>query len=216
MSCAIPVRRQIDEDWELHELCRPLLELLCVKHGYQWAAWPSACGGGGMSAIASAMCLEEMSRADAGLATAASCSVWAVSPIAGPFVNQELLELFAPKFLQTDRWYVGSAAISDGRSGSDVENIDGTQGRHIATTARLEGDEWVINGHKLWPTNSGGAADLFAVFCTTDPAAGEQGFAIIYVPADAPGVAQGKPYRKAGMSGDWNSDVWFDNVRVPR
>ena len=38
----------------------------------------------------------------------------------------------------------------------------------------------------------------------------------MYVPADSPGVAQGKPYRKAGMSGDWNSDVWFDDVRVPR
>jgi alkylation response protein AidB-like acyl-CoA dehydrogenase len=212
----IPVRRRIDEDWDRHELCRPLLESLCVEHGYQWAAWPSAYGGGGMNAVASAMCLEEMSRADAGLATAASCSVWAMSPIAGPFENRQLMELFAPRFLQTDRWYVGSAAISDGRGGSDVENIDGTQGRHIATTAKLDGDEWVINGHKLWPTNSGGAADLFAVFCTTDAAAGYDGFAIVYVPADSRGVAQGKPYRKAGMSGDWNSDVWFDNVRVPR
>ena len=38
----IPVRRQIDEDWDPHELCRPLLDKLCVEHGYQWAAWPSA------------------------------------------------------------------------------------------------------------------------------------------------------------------------------
>jgi alkylation response protein AidB-like acyl-CoA dehydrogenase len=212
----IPVRRRIDDDWERHELCRPLLESLCVEHGYQWAAWPSAYGGGGMNAVASAMCLEEMSRADSGLATAASCSVWAISPIAVPFENRHLMELFTPRFLQTDRWYVGSAAISDGRSGSDVENIDGTRGRHIATLARLEGDEWVLNGHKLWPTNSGGAADLFAVFCTTDPTVGEEAFAIVYVPADTPGVAQGKPYQKAGMSGDWNGDVWFDNARVPR
>ena len=93
----IPVRREIDDDWEHHHLCRPLLESLCVQHGYQWAAWPAAHGGGGMNAIASAMCLEEMSRADAGLATAASCSVWAVSPIAGPFENPYLLELFAPQ-----------------------------------------------------------------------------------------------------------------------
>ena len=115
----IPVRRRIDEHSDRHALCRPLLETLCLEHGYQRAAWPSANSGDGrMNAIASAMCL--------------------------------------------DRSYVGSAAISDGRSGSDVENIDGTHGRHIATTARLNGDEWVVNGHKLWPTNSGGAADLFA------------------------------------------------------
>ena len=212
----IPVRRQIDEDWDRHELCRPLLEKLCVEHGYQWAAWPAAHGGGGLNAVASAMCLEEMSRADSGLATAASCSVWAIAPIAGPFENRQLMELFTPRFLQSDRWYVGSAAISDGRSGSDVENLDGTHGRHIATTARLDGSDWVINGHKLWPTNSGGTADLFSVFCTTDRHAGDDAFAIIYVDADTPGVTQGKPYRKAGMSGDWNGDVWFDEVRVPR
>ena len=86
-------------------------------------------GGGGMNAVTSAMCLEEMSRADAGLATAASCSVWAMSPIMPPRENRYLMELFTPRFLQTDRWYVGSAAITDGRSGSDVENLDGTQGR---------------------------------------------------------------------------------------
>jgi alkylation response protein AidB-like acyl-CoA dehydrogenase len=211
----IPVRRQLDEDWEDHTLAHPLLEALSIGLGYQWAAWPTEYGGGGMNAITSAMCLEEMGRADSGMATAASCSVWAMSPVTPPRENKFLMELFTPKFLQTDRWFVGCAAITDGRSGSDVENIDGTGGQYIATIARRDGDEWVINGHKLWPTNSGGLADVFAVFCTTDPDAGDEGFAIIYVPADTPGVTQGKPYKKAGMSADWNSDVWFDNVRVP-
>ena len=211
----IPVRRLIDEDWESHEICRPLLEFLCVDLGYQWAAWPKEYGGGGINAVTSALCLEEMARADAGLATAASCSVWAMSPVMPPRENPELMALFTPRFLSSDRWYVGSAAITDGRSGSDVENLDGTQGRFIATSARRDGDEWVINGHKLWPTNSGGLADVFAVFCTTDRDGGEGAFAIVYVPADTPGVTQGNPYRKAGMSGDWNSDVWFEDVRVP-
>jgi len=125
------------------------------------------------------------------------------------------MELFTPKFLSDERWYVGSAAITDGRGGSDVENLDGTHGRHIATTAKGSGDQWVVNGHKLWPTNSGGLADVFSVFCTTDPEGGDEAFAIIYVPSDTPGVTQGGTYRKAGMSGDSNSDVWFDDVRVP-
>jgi alkylation response protein AidB-like acyl-CoA dehydrogenase len=211
----IPVRRKLDEDWKKHKLSHRLLTSLCVDLGYQWAAWPSGFGGGGMDAITSALCLEEISRADAGLATAASCSVWAISPLTQPIVNADLLQRFAPDFLRTDRWFVGSAAITDARSGSDVENIDGTGGHHIATTARLDGDEWVINGHKLWPTNSGGLADLFAVFCTTDAEGGPDAFAIIYVPADAPGVTQGPPYQKAGMAADSNSDVWFDHVRVP-
>ncbi len=56
----IPVRRLIDEDWESHEICRPLLEFLCVDLGYQWAAWPKEYGGGGINAVTSALCLEEM------------------------------------------------------------------------------------------------------------------------------------------------------------
>lgn len=211
----IPVRRKLDEDWKQHKLSHKLLTSLCVDTGYQWAAWPKDFGGGGLDAITSALCLEEISRADAGLATAASCSVWAISPLMQPTVNQELLARFSPDFLRTDRWYVGSAAITDSRSGSDVENLDGTDGRYIATTARRDGEEWVISGHKLWPTNSGGLADLFAVFCTTDPEGGQDAFAIIYVPADTPGVTQGGPYQKAGMAADCNSDVWFDQVRVP-
>jgi len=211
----IPVRRKLDEDWREHKLSHGLLTSLCVDIGYQWAAWPGDFGGGGLNAITSALCLEEISRADAGLATAASCSVWAMSPLTQPVPNADLLARFAADFLRTDRWYVGSAAITDARSGSDVENLDGTDGRYIATTARLDGDEWVINGHKLWPTNSGGLADLFAVFCTTDPDGGQDAVAIIYVPADTPGVTQGGPYQKAGMAADRNSDVWFDQARVP-
>ena len=211
----IPVRRRIDEDWERHELSHRLLTSLCVDLGYQWACWPKEHGGGGIDPITSLLCLEEMSRADSGLATAASCSIWAMSPIFPPRENKVLMDLFTPRFLSTDRWYVGSAAITDARSGSDVENLDGTHGRYIATTARRDGDEWVVNGHKLWPTNSGGLADVFAVFCTTDPEGGDEAFAIIYVPADTPGVVQGRPYRKAGMSGDANGDVWFHDVRVP-
>jgi alkylation response protein AidB-like acyl-CoA dehydrogenase len=212
----IPVRRQIDEDWKRHKICHPLLTSLCVDLGYQRACWPKEYGGGGIDSITSALCLEEISRADAGLATAASCSTWAMSPVFPPGENGHLMALFTPNFLASDRWYVGSAAITDWRSGSDVENIDGTHGRYIATIARLEGDEWVINGHKRWPTNSGGLADVFAVFCTTDPDGGDEAFAIIYVPADTPGVTQGKPFQKAGMSGDLNSDVWFEDVRVPK
>jgi alkylation response protein AidB-like acyl-CoA dehydrogenase len=211
----MPVRHLIDDDWEQHAVAHPLLEKLAVEVGYQRACWSADYGGGGIDTMTSLLALEEMARADSGLATAASCSIWAMSPIFPPRENALLMDLFTPRFLATDRWYVGSAAITDARSGSDVENLDGTHGKYIQTVARLHGDEWVIDGHKRWPTNSGGLADVFAVFCTTDPAGGDDAFAIIYVPADTPGVRQGSPIRKAGMSGDLNSDVWFENVRVP-
>lgn len=211
----IPVRQQIDEDWEEHRIVKPLLKSLCVDLGYQQACWPEKYGGLGIDAITSCLLLEEMARADAGLATAASCSIWAMSPIFPPEDNEYLMELFTPRFLDKESWYVGCVALTEPHSGSDIENIDGTHGRFIRTRATLDGDEWVVNGHKLWPTNSGGVGDLFCTFCTTDPAAGDDGVAIIYVPADTPGVTQSKPYRKAGMSGDANGDIWYENVRVP-
>jgi len=211
----IPVRREFDEDWDRHELVGPLLHELCVDLGYQQAGWPAEYGGLGIDGITSCLLLEEMSRADSGMATAASCSIWAMSPIFPPHENRFLMEFFSPKFLDSERWYVGSVALTEPHSGSDIENVDGTHGRYIKTTARREGDEWVVRGHKLWPTNSGGLADVFCVICTTDPAAGDEGVAIIYVTADTPGVTQGRPYRKAGMNADRNSDVWFEDVRVP-
>ncbi len=107
---------------------RRIMKLLAER---RWLAlpWPKEYGGGGIDPITALLALEEISRADAGIATAASCSIWAMSPIFPPRENRFLMETFTPRFLSTERWYVGSAAITDARSGSDVENIDGTHGR---------------------------------------------------------------------------------------
>jgi len=106
--------------------------------------------------------------------------------------------------------------MTEPQGGADIENMEIIKGATIQTTARLEGDEWVINGHKLWPTNSGGICSLFGVVCTTKPGSTDlNDFAFIFVPADRPGVTQGKPYQKAGMAADKNGDIWFDQVRVP-
>ena len=94
--------------------------------------------------------------------------------------------------------------------------MDIIKGSTIETSAVLEGDEWVINGHKLWPTNSGGIANLFGVVCSTNTGSTDlKDFAFIFVPADTPGVTQGGPYQKAGMAADMNGDIWFEDVRVP-
>jgi alkylation response protein AidB-like acyl-CoA dehydrogenase len=94
--------------------------------------------------------------------------------------------------------------------------VEVLKGSTIQTTAVRDGDEWVINGHKLWATNTGGMADLLAVVCTTDRGSRDpRDIAIIFVPMDIPGVTQGEPYEKAGMAADKNGDVWFENVRVP-
>jgi alkylation response protein AidB-like acyl-CoA dehydrogenase len=101
-----------------------------------------------------------------------------------------------------------------GGGGCDIENRS-LHGKKIRTIAKLEGDEWVINGQKMWTSNSG-VADLYCVLCTTDPNLAEEGIAMIYVPATAKGLSFGKWEKKAGMEADVNSAMYLDNVRVPK
>ncbi len=216
----IPVRRKIDEDWKEHKIVELLLKEVLVDLGINKAIWPMEYGGMDVPRevlpFFTAVMAEELGRIDSGFAVAVLVSIWPMLPIAlEPHRNMRLIEEFAPKFCGNEL-YVGANAMTEPQGGSDIENIDRMQGRTIQTMAKLEGDEWVINGHKIWPTNSGRVGDLYGVICTTDPKAGEEGIAYIYVPADTDGVTVGEPYQKAGMAADMNSDIWFENVRVPK
>lgn len=124
------------------------------------------------------------------------------------------MDKFIPMFCG-DEPRCGCLAITEPAGGCNVE--DGAErGRTIRTTARLEGDEWVINGEKIWPSGAS-IADVYCVVCTTDPKLKDDGVALIYVPKDTPGLSFGKPEIKLGMKlTDVNAAIYFDNVRVPR
>ena len=218
----IPRRREFDEDWEAHRLIEPPMNRLLGELGFQRLFFPEDLGGMGMghsdyAGVGLFRVCEEIARADSGMAVAVGVVMWPLIMITfEPHVNRRLCEEFAPLFCGTDRAVFAANAMTEPQGGADIENLDLLGGSTINTTAVLDGDQWVINGHKLWPTNSGGAADLFGVVCTTSPGSRDpDDFAFIFVPADAPGVTQGRPYRKAGMAADKNSDIWFDDVRVP-
>ncbi|MDP8257468.1 MAG: acyl-CoA dehydrogenase family protein [Candidatus Alcyoniella australis] len=218
----IPNRRRYDEDWERHELIEPAFDKLMAGLGLQRMLLPQDLGGFGMgssSYLGTGACriFEEVARADSGMAVAFGVVFWPLLMICcEPHVNRRLCEEFAPLFLDPHKARFAANAMTEPQGGADIENMDLLKGSTIRTTAKLDGDQWVINGHKLWPTNSGGIADLFGVVCTTDPGSQRpEDFAFIFVPANTPGVTQSKPYQKAGMAADKNSDIWFDNVRVP-
>ena len=108
----------------------------------------------------------------------------------------------------------GCLAITEPAGGCNIEDA-AEHGLTIRTTAKLEGDEWVINGEKMWPSGAS-VADIYCVVCTTDPKLKEEGLALIYVPRDTPGISFGKPEDKMGMKvTDVNAAIYFDNVRVP-
>ena len=215
----IPIRQQVDEDWHEHKLIVPLMKDVLVDLGVNAAFFPAEAGGTDLPepmAITAIVC-EELARIDSGFATACIVSIWGLIPILlEPHRNMELLMEFGPRFCGEDL-YVGCFAMTEPSSGADVENFGRMHGKTIKTTATLDGDEWVINGHKIWPSNSGNVGDLFTVLCTTSRGSSDPNdFALIFVPAKTEGLSVGNPYQKAGMSADMNSDIWFDNVRVPR
>ena len=218
----IPHRQQYDEDWKDHRLIEPAFNSLMGELGLQRALFPEDLGGFGLghTGSTSTVCFrmfEEIARADSGMAVAFGVTFWPLVMICvEPHVNRRLCETFAPMFCNTQEAVFAANAMTEPQGGADIENMDLLKGTTLRTTATRDGDEWVIQGHKLWPTNSGGVSKLFAVVCTTKAGSSDpDDFAVIFVPADTPGVTQGNPYDKAGMAADKNSDIWFDNVRVP-
>jgi len=212
----MPVRQQIDDDKE-HTLINRILQGL-TNVGMQKGPFPKEYGGLASSSIVSAAVMhEELSRGDSGICTASSVTTWAWMPalVAG---NKAVLDEFAPMFCG-DELKLGCFAMTEpggphGGGGCDIENPS-LHGKKIRTIAKLDGDEWVINGQKMWASNSG-VADLYCVLCTTDPNQGEEGIALIYIPATAKGLSFGKWEQKAGMEADVNSAMYLDDVRVPK
>jgi len=102
---------------------------------------------------------------------------------------------------------IGSFALTEPGAGSDAGSL--------RTSARREGNGWVLNGAKRYITNAH-VAGLFTVFARTDPESrGAHGVSAFLVPRDAPGLSLGAPERKMGQKGAQVCDVIFDECRVP-
>lgn len=101
---------------------------------------------------------------------------------------------------------ITAIAMTEPGTGSDLQSVQ--------TTAKIEGDEYVINGSKIYITN-GQNADLILVVAKTDPAAGAKGISIILVDADTPGFQRGRNLDKIGQHSADTSELFFNDVRVP-
>ena len=206
----MPVRMQLDEDHAVFERVYAGL----VKLGIQKRGFSTSYGGLGIrSAPMVCAITEEISRGDSGVSLHALLVPWAMAAAIGAR-NKALMDQFIPMYC-SDEPRSACLAITEPAGGCNVE--DGAeQGRTIRTTARLEGDEWVINGEKMWPSGAG-TADLYCVVCTTDASLKSEGVALIYVPSGTPGLSFGKPESKMGMRvTDVNAAIYFNDVRVPK
>jgi alkylation response protein AidB-like acyl-CoA dehydrogenase len=171
--------------------------------GWICASWPKEYGGKGLSLMESVVLNEEFARAQAPL-RADFFGDTLVGPTILQWGTEEQKQQFIPGILNgTIAWCQG---FSEPDAGSDLASLK--------TRAELDGDEWVINGQKVWTTQAQ-FADYIFLLARTDPDAPKHaGISYLLVPMKQPGV-EVRPIEQVDGSADFN-EVFFTNVRCPR
>lgn len=179
---------------------------LCGELGLLGLPIPVEYGGRGLGALDSAHLVEAFGRGcpDAGLVFGASAHLFACAVPIAEFGRPELKSRILPALCSGDA--VAGNAITEEDAGSDVSKL--------ATTARRDGDGYVLDGEKTFVTN-GPEADVFVVYATTDPTAGFLGAAGFVVERDAPGVEVSEPFGKMGLNGCPAGVLRLVGCRVP-
>src|SRR5919112_1401013 len=158
------------------------------------------------SGLMNAIYAEELHWGCAGIGLAISGSSLAAAGIASTGTSEQVA-LWVPGCFGTgDEIRFGAYAVTEAGAGSDVSSL--------RTTARRDGDEWVLNGTKVFITN-GGIADVTVVVATVDPELGHRGQASFVVPKDTPGLSMGKKESKLGIRASQTSEVILEDCRVP-
>jgi acyl-CoA dehydrogenase len=149
---------------------------------------------------------EELHWGCAGIALALSASSLAASGIAASGTPEQIARWVPECFGVGDEIKLGAYAVTEAGAGSDVKSL--------RTTARRDGDEWVLNGTKVFISN-GGIADVTVVVATVDPQLGHRGQAAFVVPKGTPGMSQGKKEDKLGIRASQTAEVVLDDCRIP-
>jgi alkylation response protein AidB-like acyl-CoA dehydrogenase len=149
---------------------------------------------------------EEFHWGCAGIALAISGSGLAAAGIASSGTPEQISRWVPECFGTEDEIKLGAYAVTEPQAGSDVKSLK--------TTARRDGDEWVLNGTKVFITN-GGIADVHVVVATVDPALGTRGQASFVVAKGTPGLSQGKKETKLGIRASHTAEVVLEDCRIP-
>lgn len=167
--------------------------------------WPEEYGGIGSDYLAYCIAVEELSRvcASTGVTLSAHTSLagWPVFKFGSEEQKQKYLRPMA------EGKKIGAYGLTEPGSGSDAGGM--------RTTARLDGDHYVLNGSKIFITN-GGVADIYVVFALTDPSSKQKGTTAFIVEADFPGFSVGKKEKKLGIRSSPTTEIIFEDCRVPK
>jgi len=196
----IPIASEYDQKEEMPwEVIEKAHELGLLNTGI-----PEHAGGLGLGMLDEVIIGEELAYGCMGIYTILMASELGITPILVGGTPEQQQRFLAPLL---DKPSLAAFALSEPNNGSDAAAMN--------TTAVLDGDEWVINGTKMWISN-GGVAELTVVFATVDKSLGHRGTVAIVVPKDAPGQSYSKIRHKMGQRASLTSELVFENVRVPR
>lgn len=195
----IPVAAEADKKHEFPmDVFKEAWEL-----GFVGPTIPEEYGGAGMTEIDNVLLTEELAFGCTGIQTSMTANTLAATPImmAG---NEEQKKKYLG--LLTSEPVFASYAITESAAGSDAAGIQ--------TRVRKDGNDYVINGEKIYITN-GAWARWYVVFATVDPARRHKGIMAFVVDRDAPGVSVGKTEDKLGQRASNTAVINFEDVRVP-
>jgi alkylation response protein AidB-like acyl-CoA dehydrogenase len=176
-----------------------------AEMGLTGANIPLEYGGAGYDTLTNAIIAEELFAADPGIGLSVQSASFGADALVGFGTEAQKEEYLEP--VATGDAIMG-AAISEPDTGSDVSSV--------STQARKDGDEWVVDGTKMWITN-GSVGDYFVVLCETDPDAEGRynGFSQILVESDRDGFEAEKITGKLGIRASDTAELVLDDVRVP-
>jgi butyryl-CoA dehydrogenase len=196
----LPLAHEIDEKGKIPpELIREMASL-----GFLGIYVPEKYGGAGLDALSYALVTEEINRACASTGVVMSSHVSLVVDPLLHYGSDAQKDRFLRPLASGEK--LGCFALSEPASGSDAAAM--------RTSARRDGDAWVLNGTKNFITN-GASADLALVFAQTDPTARKRGIAAFVVEKGTPGFSVGKLEHKLGIRGSDTAQLLFQDCRVP-
>ena len=172
--------------------------------GFLGVAFPEKYGGGGADTLSQVLVVEGLARYDAGLALSCAAHMSLSSGHIAMFASEENRARCLPDMIAAKK--LGAWCLTEPGSGSDAAAMK--------TRATRSGDNFTINGAKMFITN-GGVAGVYVVMAITDPSAGRSGVSAFIVDRETTGLSTGRKIEKLGLHSSDTSEVIFDNVTVP-
>ncbi len=191
-------------EWDLAEKFPRALLSDMGRLGYLGVPIPEEYGGAGLDYIAEAIVFEEIGYADSSVRTTLSVQMSLVELTILKWGTEAQKQHFLPR-LCSGEW-IGSFGLTEPNAGSDAANVQ--------TTAKRDGDDWLLNGQKVWISNAT-IADVAIIFAQTEMGTKSKGMVAFLMETNTPGYTTRKMTGKLGLRASDTGEIFMENVRLP-